>query len=171
MNLLTIGFNIFFIVLYSQWLVFCGFIAALGTIVRKRVESLDSKMVIDATTVCKVLHEKKVLSKKEYDFEAIQVAGIYNKTTFVGYLFIMFPIIFILKRVNWLDVTTIHLVRRWIRVHRYKLSMSNHVSLFDRKIVEACVLVAHCTGAVLLLLKTEANNEVKNNLDRESVEA
>jgi hypothetical protein len=165
MSLMAWGFNILFFVFYSQWLVLCGFIALLGILVRNRAEVLDREIVKGATTVCKTLYEKKILSKKEYDFEVTQVSDMYGKSTFAGYLFIMSPIILILKRVSWLDVITLHLVRRWINVHRYKLSISNHASIFDRKIVGTCVLAAQYTGAVFLLLGVGAKGEVKNLIE------
>ena len=83
--------------LFIIWLLFCGFLALLGEFLPSKKIAIDLEKVKRKETICSVLNSKKLLSDEEYSFETQDVASLYNELIFRGYLFVLSPIIFLLK--------------------------------------------------------------------------
>lgn len=132
-----------------SWLLLSCLLAIAGTFLKKEFRELESDQVKETVTVCKVLCEKSLLSPEEYNFETNQVAKMYCESTFTGYLFILAPVIHILRHSNWLDSIMLSLVHRWMRVHHDKISKINLSTVFEHSLVKICTLIARNSGYAL----------------------
>lgn len=69
-------------------------------------------------TVCWVLYEKGLLDKSEIDYEVTNVAPKYNDDIALGYITLISPIVFILKRTRLFDKIVLYFVRKWMKSHK-----------------------------------------------------
>lgn len=138
-----------FLPILISWLLICAVMALVGRILPRRTLPLDLAFVDQSTTVCKILNHKGLISDEEYRFEHTQVAALYDKMTFGGYLFILGPIIRLLKRFRFLDGFFLYLVRRWMRVHEHFLYNKEKPALWHLGVTYICIGWAHNLGRFL----------------------
>ena len=62
-------------------------------------------------TICSVLYKKNLLTTSEYEFETVDVASWYDELTFRGYLFVLAPVIFLLKHFSFADNFVLYIVK------------------------------------------------------------
>jgi len=145
-------FQILFATLYLIWLCFCFLIAIFGLCFKKKKEKLSVEIVKEAETICRILVRKKKITKANYEFEATQVSQYYDENTFDGYMFIVKPVIWVLHEYKFFDEVVTFIVRRWIRVQRYKiLKVGSPAPLYHRLLAEVCVKLAYGVGRALNL--------------------
>ena len=80
----------------------CTYFLDRFTFTQKQIP-IEYEKITKVDTICSVLNGKNLLSDKEYEFEAIEVASLYDHITFLGYIFIVSPIIYLLKKSSFLD--------------------------------------------------------------------
>ena len=136
-------------IFYLAWLALCSLLALVGCLVPGRSAGLVTDEVEQSDTICKILHAKGLLSDREYDFETHDVAPLYDQYTFLGYQFILGPMMFLLRHLSYFDSFMDFLVRRWMRVHRYFLNRAASPPQFMIFIVNICVGIAQSVGRVL----------------------
>lgn len=116
--------------------------------IKKR--ELNSEEVKKSLTICRCLFEKNKIDESIYAFETDQVATTYNHLVFKGYGLIVSPVIFILKRFDFMDQITLYFVDRWVSVHKYylheKALRPPQTHIF---ITKFCVLMAKSVGKLL----------------------
>lgn len=148
MHWMALGFVIPFLVL---WLLFCSLLALLGWVLPAKILKLNSDEVEASLTVCKILNEKGLISDDEYGFETQKVARLYDQLTFKGYLFIMNPVIAIMKGAQFLDAFVLWLVKRWMNVHRHFLGGNQNPPAFHVMLTRLCTHLAFYLGKTLKL--------------------
>jgi len=131
------------------WLFICAGLALMGRFLPRKTLPLDLNFVNQSTTVCKILNHKGLISDEEYHFEHSEVAALYDKMTFAGYLFILGPIIRLLKRVQFLDGFFVYLVKRWMRVHEHLLYNREKPVRWHLGLTYTCIGLAHNLGRFL----------------------
>lgn len=140
---------VFFLPILISWLLLCALMAVMGRILPRKSLPLDLQFVDQSTTVCKILNHKGLISDEEYRFEHTQVAALYDKMTFAGYLFILSPIIRLLKRSRFLDGFFVYLVKRWMCVHEHFLFNKEKPALWHLGVTYICIGFAHNLGRFL----------------------
>lgn len=135
------------------WLLFCFFISLLGALFNQRKIKIDLVKVKKRDTICSVLYNKKLLTNEEYEFETCEVASWYDELTFRGYLFVLAPVIFLLKYFSFADGFVLYVVKKWIKIHRYQKKYSGKPKTFFSSFISLCVLLANFVGQVLYRIK------------------
>ena len=135
--------------LFITWLLFCAFLAILGGFLPKKDILINLDQVKQKDTICKILNNKGLLSDKEYSFETNEVAVLYDELTFHGYLFILNPIIFLLKYTSFLDDFISYLAYKWMALHHFKKEHKQKSKTFFSLLASVCVLIAQATGNFL----------------------
>ena len=157
--------SVLFFSLYMLWLFVCFVLALVGFLIPVRAEVLDSKYVLESDTICKALFHKNKLTQSEYDFETTQVAEHYSDLIFRGYGFIVAPIIWTIKKFNFIDSAVLFFVYRWMNVHHRLFQTSSHTAnknqfrsppfrpppYFHIWLTAVCVKIAKGTGKSLFL--------------------
>ena len=139
--------------LFILWLFFCGFLAFLGELLPSKKIAIDLEKVKRKETICSVLNSKKLLSDEEYSFETQDVASLYNELIFRGYLFVLSPIIFLLKHTSFADSFVLYLVHRWMDVHYFNKDSAYTPKTFFSQLFKICVYLAGNVGQVLYRIK------------------
>ena len=139
--------------LFIIWLLFCAFLAFLGLLLFKKQIVIDIQKVKDKETICSVLNKKALLSDEEYDFETNDVANLYDDLIFRGYLFVLAPIIFLLKYTNFANSFILYLVHKWMQMHKYKKVYKKEPKTFFSTLMNICVRIAGLIGQFLYRLK------------------
>ena len=140
--------------LFIVWLFFCAILALLGALLPKKYIAINLNAVKKKDTICSVLNNKGLLSDEKYSFETNDVAPLYDELTFLGYLFVLNPVIFLLKNVNFLDNLFIYLVSKWMKVHNFKKENNSKNRTFFSILAKVCVTLAGYVGQVLYRLKS-----------------
>lgn len=138
--------------LFITWLLFCAILALLGSLVIKKQIAINLYEVKKRDTICGVLNHKGLLSDEEYSFETNEVAALYDKLTFDGYLFILNPIIFLLKHTNFADKFVLYLVHKWMEVHDFKKENKGELKTYFSILAKFCVSIANFVGQFLYKL-------------------
>jgi hypothetical protein len=148
----ALGSFIYFSI-YSVWLCFSIVLALTGAFLPSHSRGLKAQEVKDSDTICRALYEKGKLTKEEYAFETDHVAESYDDQIFKGYSFIVFPVIWTLKKTNTIDSSILFLVHRWMSVHHHFFENKTHNKppKFDIFFTKACVAIAKGTGKSLSL--------------------
>lgn len=141
--------------LFIAWLFFCGILAFIGALLPKKYIAINLDGVIKKDTICSVLNSKGLLSHEEYSFETNDVASLYDELTFLGYLFVLNPVIFLLKNANFLDTFFMYLVNKWMEVHNFKKENNLKEKTFFSILAKVCVTLAGYVGQVLYRLKSQ----------------
>ena len=141
--------------LFIIWLLFCITLALLGALIPKKLILIDLDEVKRRETICRVLNNKGLLSDEEYSFETNEVAANYDELIFHGYLFILNPIIFLLKRTSFMDRFVLYLVYKWMEIHYYKKEHNHEPRTFFRALANVCVYFAGAVGQILYQLKLQ----------------
>lgn len=151
----TISFTAYIIVvpLFAIWLLFWAVVAIVGTFLPKKQILINLDEVKSKDTICKVLNNKKLLSDKEYSFETNDVAAQYDELTFHGYLFVLNPIIFLLKYTSFMDRFVLYLVYKWMGIHYFKKENKQRPKTFFSGLAKVCVSLAGSVGQILYRLK------------------
>lgn len=148
---ITIILYLIVLPLFIIWLLFCGVIAFFGLFFHKKFIPIDFDGVKKKDTICSVLNSKGLLSDEEYAFETKDVAGLYDELIFRGYLFVLRPIIVLLKYTNFANDFILYLVHRWMEVHNYK--QKQKTNSFFTLLFKFCVNTAGRIGQVLHRVK------------------
>lgn len=135
--------------LFFIWLLFCAVIAIIGSLFTKKKIQINLKEVKEKETICSVLNKKGLISDEEYSFETNDVAKKYDETTFLGYLFILAPVIFLLKYTSFTDKLIVNIVYKWMDVHMYKKPMTYKANRFYTKLADICVYIASLVGQLI----------------------
>lgn len=145
--------SLLFFSMYSLWLVLSLFLALAGTFLPIKSNFLKAEQVKESDTICKALFDKNKLTAEEYAFETDQVAESYDDLVFKGYGFIVFPVIWIIKKTDTIDGAVLFLAHRWMSVHHYFFENKTHIkpAQFDIFFTKFCVAVAKGTGKSLCL--------------------
>lgn len=154
-----IGFPIT-IILALSWLVVCILLAALSLIIPRRSKEIDLSEVKNKNTICRYLNEKGRLTDEEYSFETENVASFYDYFTFKGYLFIVSPLLFLMKVLSRFEDLMLWLVYQWIKAHKKifsELNIHTHtlndklepVPTYTTVITYICVRIAQGVGVTL----------------------
>ena len=147
---MKVGLSLAALLLLPLWLFLSLILALLGFFVPKSPQLNHSDEVQGKATVCRLLFEKGHLNAEEYEFEHQVVALMYTRATFIGYCFIMAPVIYILKTSSIIDRLMKTLVRLWISTHKQK--SDNRVSFLRDSLRLLVTRVAHHCGGLLMLL-------------------
>lgn len=139
--------------LFITWLFFCAIIALIGSFLPKKKITINLKEVKKEETICSVLNKKGLLSNEEYNFETNEVASLYQRTAFTGYLLILAPIIFLLKNTSFADSFVLFIVHKWMDVHSFKKPTTYKANKFYSSLAKTCVLIADKVGQFLILFK------------------
>jgi len=139
--------------LFTIWLLFCFMISLIGSLLYKKRVHIDLDRVKKRETICSVLNSKKYLSDEEYEFETVEVASLYDELTFRGYLFVLAPVIFLLKHFSFADGFVFYLVKKWMYIHKYQRQHKKKPKSFFSVLMSLCVLLAFFVGQVLYRLK------------------
>ena len=139
--------------LFTIWLLFCFIISLIGSLLYKKRVHIDLDRVKKRETICSVLNSKKYLSDEEYEFETVEVASLYDELTFRGYLFVLAPVIFLLKHFNFADGFVFYLVKKWMHIHKFQRQHKKKPKSFFSALMSLCVLLAFFVGQVLYRLK------------------
>lgn len=134
---------------FITWLLFCAILALLGAFLPKKNILINLKQVKQKETICKVLNNKGLINDEEYRFETNEVAILYDELTFKGYLFILKPIIIMLKYTNFLDVFISYLAFKWMEIHQYKKQHKKEAKTFFSLLSNTSVAIAQATGNFL----------------------
>ncbi len=138
--------------LYMAWLTVCVVMAIIGFLLPSKRVQLAQKKVEDSQTVCKVLNQKNLISESEYQFETEKVAAHYDELTFKGYLFVLGPLIFLLKSTSHFDSFVLFLVKRWMAVHRFLFFNEDKPRRLYLFLTHFCVGIAFRVGVLLFNL-------------------
>ena len=141
--------------LFIMWLLFCLILAILGTLIPKKLILINLDEVKSKDTICSVLYKKGLLSDEEYSFETNEVASNYDELIFHGYLFVLNPIIFLLKNTSFTDRFVLYLVYKWMEIHYYKKQYNHEPRTFFRAFANICVYFAGAIGQILYRLKLQ----------------
>lgn len=136
---------------YLIWILFCAGLALMGLLIPKKSKQLDSDLVKSSDTICKILNRKGLLTDEEYNFETNDVAPTYDSMTFLGYRFILGPMMRVLESTTAFDGFMVFLVKQWMLVHRHKLFNKTRPSGVYIFITIFCVSAAQSVGKVLFL--------------------
>lgn len=139
--------------LFVFWLLFCFVISLIGSLLYKKRVRIDLDRVKRRETICSVLNQKKYLSDDEYEFETVEVASLYDELTFRGYLFVLSPVIFLLKHFRFADSFVLYLVKKWMYIHKFQREHKKKLKSFFSALMSLCVLLAFFVGQVLYRLK------------------
>lgn len=145
---LTLFFTIFFF-----WLIFCFLLSLPGFLIRVRSHRLNQNDVKKHLTICRCLFEKNLIDEKVYSFETNQVSQMYDHLVFKGYGFIVFPVIYALKKYSFLDKSVLFFVTKWVAVHEHFFNKSSlktpksHIYL-----VFICTSISRALGGSLKLI-------------------
>nr|WP_129502540.1 hypothetical protein [Malaciobacter halophilus] len=139
--------------LFTIWLLFCFIISLIGSVLYKKRIYIDLDRVKKRETICSVLNNKKYLSDEEYEFETVEVACIYDELTFRGYLFVLAPVIFLLKHFSFTDDFVFYLVKKWMDLHKFQREHKKRPKSFFSSLMSLCVLLAFFVGQVLYRIK------------------
>ncbi len=139
--------------LFTIWLLFCFLISLIGSLLYKKRVLIDLDRVKKRDTICSVLNSKKYLSDEEYEFETVEVASLYDELTFRGYLFVLAPVIFLLKHFSFADDFVFYLVKKWMKIHKYQRQHKKKAKSFFSALMSLCVLLAFFVGQVLYRVK------------------
>ena len=154
MNFIFTTFLYFIVVpLFIIWLLICFLISLIGLILFKKKIEINLDRVKKRETICSVLKDKKFLSEEEYEFETVDVASQYDELTFRGYLFVLKPIIFLLKNSSFTDEFVFYIVKKWMKLHEYKREQNSMPKSFFSLLMKLCVVLAGYVGQVLYRLK------------------
>lgn len=118
----------------------------------KRKIDIDLQRVKQRETICSVLHKKNLLTTSEYEFETVDVASWYDELTFRGYLFVLAPVIFLLKYFSFADSFVLYVVKKWIKIHYYQKKYNTKPNTFFSFLMSFCILLANLLGQVLYRL-------------------
>jgi hypothetical protein len=135
--------------IFVCWLLFCLVLAFFGVFVSRKQIIINLNEVHDQDTICKVLNAKGVLSDEAYNFEINIVAAKYDELTFIGYIFILNPIIFLLKRTTFMDHFIGYLVHKWMEIHYFNKEKNYKPGIAFSSIAQSCVYFAGVLGQFL----------------------
>jgi len=140
-----------FCVFYIVWLILCFALAMVGALIPFRKKNLDPSHVKKSLTICRCLFEKNKIDESVYAFETDQVAISYNNLVFRGYSLIVSPLIYVLKRFDFMDMITLYFVDRWVSVHRFYLVKDKTITppKIHIAITKFCVFMAQSVGKIL----------------------
>jgi len=142
----------------TLWLLFCFIISLIGSLLYKKRIHIDLDRVKKRETICSVLTTKKLLSKEEYEFETVQVASLYDELTFRGYLFVLAPVIFLLKHFSFADSFVLYLVHKWMHIHHHQRIHNQKPKSFFSYLMSICVLLSFFVGQVVcVFIKCDSN--------------
>ena len=139
--------------LFICWLLFSFVLSLIGLFLYERRIHIDLEKVKKRDTICSVLNSKKLLSDDEYAFETEDVALLYDELTFRGYLFVLSPVIFLLKHFSFTDSFVLYLVKKWMYIHKYLRQHEKRPKSFFSALMSLCVFLAFLLGQVLYRLK------------------
>lgn len=145
--------SVLFYIFYLFWISIAFILTLISLFLPNRKnKTLETSDVQDSITICRILFERSRLTAEEYAFETEQVATAYSETAFTGYKFMAAPIIWFLKRGEFLESSLVFLVRRWINVHKHFFENKNQVPpLFHILFTKLCIFIAKGTGKTLCL--------------------
>ncbi len=140
--------------LFITWLFFCLSIGLIGFFLSKKNLKIDLDAVKKTDTICSVLNSKGLLSDEEYSFETNDVASFYDEATFSGYLFVLNPIIYLLKTTNFADSFVLFVVNKWMLIHHYEIKHKNKPNTFFSNLAKSCIAIAGYIGQVSYRFKS-----------------
>ena len=126
---------------------------------RNKKIKIDLIRVKKRDTICSELHRKKLLSDEEYEFETVEVASWYDELTFRGYLFVLAPVIFLLKNFSFADRFILYLVHKWIKIHYHQKKHKTKPKNFFALLMALCVILANYVGQVLYIINPKKRRE------------
>lgn len=139
--------------LFIAWLIFCAGIATIGIFISKKHILINLDRVKKKETICQVLNTKGLISNKEYSFETDEVAPLYDELTFRGYLFVLNPIIFLLKHTDFTNTFVVFLVNKWMNIHHFQNQYKKDPNTYFSAFAKLCVVLAGNVGQVLYRFK------------------
>lgn len=145
--------HIFAYILYTPlvilWLLLCFLISLIGMLLIKKRVIIDLDKVKNRETICSVLNKKNLITDEEYEFETVDVASLYDELTFRGYLFVLNPIIYLLKKYTFADKFILYIVKKWMHLHHFENKNNKKPKTFFSILMQTCVILAGYVGQVL----------------------
>jgi hypothetical protein len=139
--------------LFILWLLFCFFLSIIGFFTTRKKITINLDNVKKRETICSVLNNKNLISDQEYRFETEDVATLYDELTFKGYLFVLKPVIFLLKHTAFSDTFILFLVKKWMYVHHFQRRYKKNPNTPFYFLIKTCVLLAKYLGHFLYIFK------------------
>jgi len=138
--------SFFFFAFLLVWVLFFGLLGIPSFFLPKKKFPLEKKEVDAQATVCWIFFEKEQLTADHYEFESTVVAPFYDKVAFLGYSLLLKPVMWTLKKFNFLDRSMLFVVRRWIRIHRYIILGEQWVSFWEVPFTNLCTCLGTRVG-------------------------
>ena len=138
---------------FILWILTLLSISVFGCFFPLKRQTLQSNEVDDHDTICSTLQEKGLISEKDYNFESQVVAPLYDRYTFSGYLTIISPLLFVMKRTDYMDSVSLFFVRHWISDHERRTTHEKNFSYFYRALFKICTFLAAGLGKLLHAVK------------------
>jgi hypothetical protein len=134
---------------YLSWLLLCLLLSLIGILLPQKSKPISVDYLLNQDTICRILNSKGLLTDEEYNFEHQVVAPYYNDITFSGYLFIVKPFVYELKKSNRFDKIFQFLVHNWISAHKKKNNEKVEVSFFIIIVVKISTQIAYSSGKTI----------------------
>ncbi|MFK8136884.1 MAG: hypothetical protein AB8E15_00865 [Bdellovibrionales bacterium] len=141
-----------FFILFVVWVLAIVPIALFSILFKRISYPSPDGLVDDSHTICGLLLEKGLLSQADYDFEHFVVSKHYNYDVFIGYQFLVSPVLFLLRFTNWIDEICKFFVGRWMATQQHSIQGLPVEAELDQSLSQLALFYAGHMGNVLLNL-------------------